>query len=164
MRRNGTSPRRIVIPARPLYSFNGLKLPDIYTDWRAMAGIALITLGAVNWAIGLSRTQTYSQMVATATAQQPPADIRSFDELDSSSGAVLAPFTAEERQVSFATARMDFYHATYLMGRAMVVAGLLLSFWGFVALIRSDARKALRRGGDGAFGRSGRNGLSGRDG
>jgi hypothetical protein len=141
-----------------------VKLPDIYTDWRTMAGLALITLGAVNWAIGLSRTQTYSQIVVAATAQQPPADIRSFDELDSTSGAVLAPFTAEERQVSFATARMDFYHATYLMGRGMVIAGLLLSFWGFLALIKSDARKSLRRGGDSATGRNGRIRSSGRDG
>ncbi len=141
-----------------------MKLPDIYTDWRAMAGIALITLGAANWAIGLSRTQSYSQIVVAATAQQPPADIRSFDELDSTSGAVLAPFTAEERQVSFATARMDFYHATFLMGRGMVIVGLLLSFWGFISLIQSDARKALRRGGESIARRNGGIRSSDRDG
>jgi hypothetical protein len=123
-----------------------VKLPDVYTDWRVMTGLALIMLGATNWTIGLSRTQMYSQMLATASDQDYATDIRSFDELDTNVGAVLEPFTSEERQVSFATARMDFYHATYLMGRGMVIGGLLLAFWGFIAVIQSDSRRAMRRG------------------
>ena len=35
---------------------------------------------------------------------------------------VLAPFTNAQRKVSYATARMDFYHATFLTGQALVLA------------------------------------------
>jgi len=121
-----------------------VKLRDTYTDWRVTAGLALVLLGATNWVIGLSRTQMYSQIVASAREQDYATDIRSFDELDASAGAVLEPFTNEERQVSFATARMDFYHATYLAGRVMVIGGLLLGFWGFIRVIQKDSRRAVR--------------------
>jgi hypothetical protein len=40
---------------------------------------------------------------------------------------------------------MDFYHATFLTGYVLVLAGLLLTFLGFVALIRNDARQATAR-------------------
>jgi hypothetical protein len=40
---------------------------------------------------------------------------------------------------------MDFYHATFLTGYALVIAGLVLSFAGFLTLIRRDARRALQR-------------------
>jgi hypothetical protein len=122
-----------------------VKIRDAYTDWRVTAGLALVLLGATNWAVGLSRTQTYSQIVATARERDYATDIRSFDELDATAGAVLEPFTNEERQVSFATARMDFYHATYLAGRVMAIGGLLLAFWGFIRVIQKDSRRAVLR-------------------
>ena len=101
-------------------------------------------LGAANWIIGVERTQIYSRMIVAH--QQPAAatDYRSFDELDEGA-AVLEPLTAEQRQASYATARMDFYHATFLTGYVLVLAGLLLTFLGFVALIRNDARQATAR-------------------
>jgi hypothetical protein len=120
-----------------------MKLRDLYTDWRVTAGLALVALGATNWVIGLSRTQMYSQIVATAREQDYATDIKSFDELDATAGDVLEPFTNEERQVSFATARMDFYHATYLAGRVTAIGGLLVAFWGFIRVIQKDSRRAL---------------------
>ncbi|HEY6417735.1 MAG TPA: hypothetical protein VIX59_01930 [Candidatus Binataceae bacterium] len=123
-----------------------MKLPDLYGDWRFVSGVALLVLGASNWMVGFERTHQYSQIVATASHSPPPTDFRSFDELDNASdAAVLDPLTAEERQVSYATARMDFYHATFLTGQVMVIAGLLLWLWGMIAVIQSDARRALRR-------------------
>jgi len=73
------------------------------------------------------------------------SDYRSFDELDASAGgAVLEPLTARERAVSYATARMDFYHATFLTGQMLVLASLIIAFWGVIAVIQSDARRAMR--------------------
>ncbi|MGA7870321.1 MAG: hypothetical protein WCA22_05420 [Candidatus Binatus sp.] len=125
-----------------------MKLPDIYTDWKIVIGLGLILLGAANWIIGVERTQIYSRIIV-AHEQQPAAaatDYRSFDELDAGAGgAVLEPLTAEQRQASYATARMDFYHAAFLAGRAMVLLGLLLTLLGFISVIQQDSRRAFRR-------------------
>jgi multisubunit Na+/H+ antiporter MnhG subunit len=125
-----------------------MKLPDIYTDWKIMFGLGLIVLGAGNWVIGLQRTQIYSRMIVAH--QQPAAataDFRGFDELDASTGgaAVLEPLTAQQRQASYATARMDFYHVAFLAGRAMVLLGVLLTMLGFISVIQQDSRRAFRR-------------------
>ena len=123
-----------------------MKLPDIYTDWKIVVGLGLIVLGAGNWVIGLERTQLYSRMIVAH--QQPSAaaatDYRSFDELDEGA-AVLEPLTAEQRQASYATARMDFYHAAFLAGRVMVLVGLLITLLGFISVIQQDSRRAFRR-------------------
>ncbi|HVA82249.1 MAG TPA: hypothetical protein VNF29_15080 [Candidatus Binataceae bacterium] len=122
-----------------------MKLQDLYTDWRVAAGIALACLGAGNWIIGLNRTQQYSQIIASSPNVAAGSDYRSFDELDASAGgAVLEPLTARERAVSYATARMDFYHATFLTGQMLVLAALLVIFWGVIAVIQNDTRRALR--------------------
>jgi len=125
-----------------------MKLPDLYTDWKIVVGLGLIMLGAANWIIGVERTEIYSRMIVAH--QQPSAaaatDYRSFDELDAGAGgAVLEPLTAEQRQASYATARMDFYHAAFLAGRAMVLLGLLVTLLGFISVIQQDSRRAFRR-------------------
>jgi hypothetical protein len=129
-----------------------MKLPDIYTDWKIVVGLGLITLGAANWIIGVERTQIYSRMIVAH--QQPAAaatDYRSFDELDAGAGgAVLEPLTAEQRQASYATARMDFYHAAFLAGRVMVLLGVLFTLLGFISVIQQDSRRAFRRPDDDA--------------
>jgi hypothetical protein len=123
-----------------------MKLPDIYTDWKIMMGVALIALGAANWVIGIERTQIYSRMVAASAHPVAATDYGSFDELEADAGgAVLAPLTAQQRQASYATARMDFYHAAFLTGRAMVLLGLLFTLLGFISVIQQDSRRAFRR-------------------
>jgi hypothetical protein len=122
-----------------------MKMPDIYHNWRVMFGVALIMLGVGNWLVGRLNTEHYSEMIRNAGNVTPDQAYRSFDELDGGAAAVLEPLTAEQRRVSYATARMDFYHATFLTGYVLVVAGLLLTFRGFVGLIRNDARRTTAR-------------------
>ncbi|HVN63064.1 MAG TPA: hypothetical protein VMT58_00395 [Candidatus Binataceae bacterium] len=122
-----------------------MKLPDIYTDWKVMLGAALIALGIGNWVIGIQRTELYARTVAAAGQSPSPADYRNFDDLDEEAGgAVLAPLTTGQQQVSYATARMDFYHAAFLAGRIMVVAGVIVTLIGFMGVIQNDTRRALR--------------------
>jgi hypothetical protein len=109
-----------------------------------MAGLVLIFLGAGNWIVGLNKARAASQMIAQATHTSPSSDYRSFDEIDSA-GAVLQPFTEEEARVSYATARMDFYHVTFLSGQAMVMVGLILTLVGFINVIQRDTRRSIRR-------------------
>ncbi|HKV55840.1 MAG TPA: hypothetical protein VJN94_14500 [Candidatus Binataceae bacterium] len=123
-----------------------MKTPDIYHNWRVVLGIALILLGTGNWLVGRLKTQEYSELISSANTNSVDQAYRSFDELDAGATAVLEPLTAEQRRVSYATARMDFYHATFLTGYVLVLAGLLLTFLGFIGLIRSDARRAASRG------------------
>jgi uncharacterized membrane protein len=123
-----------------------MKLPDVYTDWRIVAGFALIVLGTVNWAIGRARTQEYSRIVVGHADVAADEAYRSFDELDPhTDSAVLAPFTDAQRRVSYATARMDFYHATFLTGQALVLAGVVLTLIGFIVIIQRDNRHVHRR-------------------
>jgi hypothetical protein len=123
-----------------------MKLPDLYTDWRVVAGIALIVLGAANWVVGLHRTNEYSRIIAKTPEAALDEAYRSFDELDPhSDGAVLAPLTNQQRRISYATARMDFYHAAFLTGQALVMAGVALTLLGFIVAIRRDHRRDHRR-------------------
>jgi hypothetical protein len=118
-----------------------MKLPDVYSDWRVIGGLALILLGAVNWEIGRARTQEYSRIVVGHAEVAADEAYRSFDELDPrTDSAVLAPFTDAQRRVSYATARMDFYHATFLTGQALVLAGVVLTLLGFIVIIQRDNR------------------------
>ena len=48
---------RIVFGARPPYPRSIVKLPDVYKDWRIMAGLMLVFLGAGNWMIGLNKAR-----------------------------------------------------------------------------------------------------------
>jgi hypothetical protein len=128
-----------------------MKLPDVYRDWRVLLGLSLVVLGAGNWTVGRIRTKQYSQLISSQSTNPGESSAssdqayRSFDELDAGATAVLAPLTAEQRRVSYATARMDFYHATFLAGCVLVLLGLLLTFFGFLSLIRNDARRAAAR-------------------
>jgi multisubunit Na+/H+ antiporter MnhG subunit len=122
-----------------------MKMPDVYHNWRTMLGIALILLGSANWIVGRLNTERYDELIRTVDSTAADPAYRSFDELDAGAVAVLAPLTAEHRRLSYAAARMDFYHATFLTGYALVLAGLLLTFLGFLGLIRNDARRARAR-------------------
>ena len=122
-----------------------MKLPDVYSDWRVMFGLALLVLGIGNWVVGWEKAQFYSQLAATEWKASGPLTYRGYDELGSDPGDALAPLTAEQREVSYARARMDFYHATFLTGRVLVVFGLLFTCLGFLGLIRNDGRRTVTR-------------------
>jgi hypothetical protein len=123
-----------------------MKLADVSRDWRVMLGAGLIAIGVANWTVGRHRTAQYSAMIAAQPATAADQSYRSFDELESGADAVLEPFTDSQRQVSYATARMDFYHATVMTGDAFVIAGLLVTCVGFLGLIRRDAARAVSVG------------------
>jgi hypothetical protein len=120
-------------------------MPDMSHNWRVILGIALILLGSGNWLVGRLRTEQYSELIRSEGSATTDQAYRSFDELDAGAAAVLEPLTAEQRRVSYATARMDFYHATFLTGYVLVLAGLLLTFIGFLSLIRNDAQRTASR-------------------
>ncbi len=121
-----------------------MKPPELYGDWRVVAGVVLILLGIGNWLVGLNGIVQYRRMVV---ASPPSAELyRNFDELDArTDGAVLAPLTQDERTISYAAAQMDFYHAVYLTGCILFALGLLITLLSFISVIRRDAREALQR-------------------
>jgi hypothetical protein len=123
-----------------------MKIPDVYRDWRIMFGLALMLLGAGNWVVGWRNTQLYGQLIANE--RRSPADSsssRGFDEIEAGSSDVLKPFNSPARKISYARARMDFYHATFLTGQVLAVSGLLVMLLGFLSVIRRDARRPPRR-------------------
>lgn len=123
-----------------------MKLPDLYRDWRIVAGLVLILLGAGNWVVGFSKTQQYGEIIARTSDTGVDEAYRSFDELDAGEDrGVLQPFTRQERQVSYATVHMDFYHATFIIGQILFALGLVVTLVAFLGAIRRDARRAAGR-------------------
>ncbi len=123
-----------------------VKLVDVYTDWRIVAGVVLLMLGAGNWIVGLDKTAEYNQIVQQASRASADETYRGFGELDAGGNrAVLEPLIAEQRRVSYATAHMDFYHATAITGRVFFGIGLGITLLGFISAIRRDAKAALGR-------------------
>jgi hypothetical protein len=123
-------------------SFFNVKPPELYSDWRIVAGVVLILLGTGNWLVGLNGIVQYRGLVVPTS---PSAELyRNFDELDArTDAAVLAPLTQDEKTVSYAAAQMDFYHAVYLTGCILFALGLMVSLMAFIGAIRRDAREAL---------------------
>lgn len=139
--------RNCFSPPRILFS-NPVKPPDLYADGWLIGGLILMLLGAGNWLVGLTKTEQYSHILARASEGGFDQSYLSFDELDDrSDSAVLAPLTQQERNVSYANARMDFYHATFLTGQILFALGLLVVVIAFIAAIRRDARRAMRAAG-----------------
>lgn len=123
-----------------------MKIPDVYHDWRIMFGLALMLLGTGNWIVGWQKTQLYGELIATEARDHVDASAHGFDELETDSGNdVLRPFITPERQLSYTRARMDFYHATFLTGQVLAIAGLIVTLLGFLSVIRRDARRTIRR-------------------
>jgi hypothetical protein len=121
-----------------------MKLVDVSREWRVVLGLAMVVIGAANWLVGRQRTQQYNGYIAAVPDNAAEQAYRSFDELGTAE-AVLEPFTDEQRRVSYATARRDFYHATYLTGEALVMCGAIVICLGFLGLIRRDASYATAR-------------------
>jgi hypothetical protein len=122
-----------------------MKIPDVYRDWRIMFGLALMLLGTGNWVVGWQKTQFYGQLIASGSRHNSDSAAPGFDELEAGASDVLKPFTTPEREVSYARARMDFYHATFLTGQVLTVTGLIVMLLGFLSVIRRDARRTVRR-------------------
>ena len=123
-----------------------MKLLEITRDWRVDLGLALILIGVANWMVGRIRTREYSVIVAEQPIKPADQSYRSFDELDPNGDAddVLAPFSDAQQRAYYATARMDFYHATFMTGYFLVIIGLIVTFFGFRSLIHHDASRASR--------------------
>ncbi|MGO9268565.1 MAG: hypothetical protein ACLQBA_27380 [Candidatus Binataceae bacterium] len=122
-----------------------MKLAQVSREWRVVLGLAMVVIGTANWFVGRQRTQQYSGIIAAVPDSAAEQAYRSFDELGAGADAVLEPFTAEQRRVSYATARMDFYHATFITGEALVIGGAIVICLGFLGLIKRDASHATAR-------------------
>lgn len=122
-----------------------MKPPDLYSDGWLIGGLVLMLLGAGNWLVGLTKTEQYSRTMARASEGRFDQSYLSFNELDDrQDSAVLAPLTRQERDVSYANARMDFYHATFLTGQFLFALGLLVAMIALIRAIRRDAMRPMR--------------------
>ncbi len=139
-------------PRRTLCS-SLVKVRQLYTDGWLVAGVILMLLGAGNCLVGLTNAEQYRRMlgvVSQSGADQSYLSFDEFDELDAHADlAALAPLTEEERKVSYATAHLDFYHAAFLTGRVIFAVGLAMTLLAFIAALRRDTRRAIRRAGPG---------------
>lgn len=122
-----------------------MKILETTRDWRVALGLALILVGTANWIVGRRRTEQYNAIVAAQPAAPAEQSYRSFEELDSGAEGVLEPFSDAQQRVYYASARMDFYHATFMTGYVLVIAGLIATFLGFRSLIRHDASRVSRQ-------------------
>jgi hypothetical protein len=128
------------------FIFNAVKLPELYSDWRLVTGLVLIIMGAVNWGVGFIGTEQYRQPPSVASETQSEDISSVFDGLDDSSNrAVLTPLVDRQRKVSINSAQMDFFHAVFLVGQALFVAGLVITLATLLATFHRDAKNAMSR-------------------
>jgi hypothetical protein len=100
-----------------------------------------MAIGAADWTIGLARSQHFVHLLAGTRRIDAEKAYRHFEELDAGAGsAVLAPLSAEQKRVSYATARLDFYHAMLWAGEGMVLAGLFFALVGLGLRLRTERR------------------------
>jgi hypothetical protein len=126
-------------------SSEAMKPAQILREWRVGLGLAMVVIGAANWSVGRHRAREYSSILATQPADTADQAYRSFEELGAGAADVLEPFTDEQRRVSYAMARMDFYHAAFLSGEVLVISGAVMACLGFLGIIRRDAFDATAR-------------------
>jgi hypothetical protein len=130
--------------SRPI--FNGVKLRDLYTDWRLAAGIVLIVTGAANWGAGFVGTEQYRQPPSVASDTQNEDVFGGFEGLDDiSNRAVLTPLTDRQRRASINSAQMDFFHAMFVVGEVIFVAGVVFTLAALLAALRREAKSAMSR-------------------
>lgn len=121
-----------------------MKLPDVYGNWRVVAALVMMLLGVGNWLVGLNGTTQYRRKLELLRVRPATEQYRNFDELDArSDDAVLAPLIQNQRNVSYAAAQMDFYHAVYLTGRMLFGAGVIVGLLACLAAIRQDTRRSV---------------------
>lgn len=121
-----------------------MKLPDVYGNWRVVAALVMMLLGVGNWLVGLNGTTQYRRKLELLRIRPATEQYRNFDELDArSDDAVLAPLIQNQRNVSYAAAQMDFYHAVYLTGRMLFGAGVIVGLLVCLAAIRQDTRRSV---------------------
>jgi hypothetical protein len=121
-----------------------MRLAEIYGDWRVVTALVMMLLGIGNWLVGLNGTTQYRRKLELLQIRPASEQYRNFDELDArSDDAVLAPLIQNQRNVSYAAAQMDFYHAVYLTGRMLFAAGVILGLLACLAAIRHDTRRAV---------------------
>ena len=118
-----------------------MKARDIYSSPLLVAGFLCLALGIGNWIVGAVETTRY-QSLLYKTAQTGLEDsYRSFQELDNQKNEeVLRRINEGREKYNAARVKLNFFYVVLTGGRILFLAGLILTLFSLIRLIRRDAQ------------------------
>jgi hypothetical protein len=110
-----------------------------------MAGLLFLLLGVGNWSVGAVQLRKYRSLLYTTAGTGLEESYRSFQELDHQKNQeVLRRINEDRERYNAAKAKLDFYYVVLFGGRVLFLTGLVMTFLGFLRLIRQDTLRRIR--------------------
>src|SRR5918996_6613305 len=123
-----------------------MKARDVYSSYLLIAGIACLGLGIGNWAVGVVETGKYQNLIHRTEQTGLEESYRSFQELDHQKNEeVLRRINEDREKYNAARVKLNFFYVVLIGGRALFLAGVLLSVFSLIRLIRRDAQFKISR-------------------
>lgn len=123
-----------------------MKLRDVYSSHILVAGFLLILLGMGNWVAGATQITKYQGLLLRIAQTGLEDNYRNFQELDHQKNEeVLLRINQDRERYNAARVKLDFYYVVLSGGRLFFLAGVLLTFFALIRLIRQDAIMKMRR-------------------
>jgi hypothetical protein len=123
-----------------------MKLRDIYSSHVIVAGFLLILLGMGNWVAGATQITKYQGLLLKIAQTGLEDNYRNFQELDHQKNEeVLRRINQDRERYNAAKVKLDFYYVVLSGGRLFFLAGVLLTFFALIRVIRQDAVVKMRK-------------------
>jgi hypothetical protein len=123
-----------------------MKLRDIYSSHVIVAGFLLILLGMGNWVAGATQITKYQGLLLKIAQTGLEDNYRNFQELDHQKNEeVLRRINQDRERYNAAKVKLDFYYVVLSGGRLFFLAGVLLTFFALIRVIRQDTVMKMRK-------------------
>ena len=123
-----------------------VKARDIYSSYLLNVGALCLLLGIGNWIVGAVEINKYRTLLHKTAQTGLEESYRSFQELDHQKNQeVLRRINEDRERYNAARAKLNFFYVVLIGGRALFLAGVLLSVCSLIRLIRRDAQFKISR-------------------
>lgn len=111
-----------------------------------MTGVILLTLGLGNWIVGAVQVTQYRSLLQSNSKTGLEESYRSFQELTSQKNkAILRRINEDREKYNAARVKLDFSYVVLRGGRLLFLAGLGLTLFALIKVIRQDASTKIGR-------------------
>jgi len=119
---------------------------DLYSSRLFVVGAALLVLGIANWGVGAAESSRLQNILHKSAQTGLEESYRRFRELDHNKNQeVLRRINADRDKYNAARVKLNFYYVVAAGGKLLCVAGLALTFWALVRLIRQDTEVKMKK-------------------
>jgi len=119
---------------------------DLYSSRTLVVGAVLLVLGIVNWGVGAAESSRLQNILHKTAQTGLEESYRRFRELDHNSNQdVLRRINADRDKYNAARVKLNFYYVVASGGKLLCLAGVALTFWALVRLIRQDTEIKMKK-------------------